>query len=99
MCWPQRRSSTLLFLAAAICRCPALFGYLAASANGESVGGNFARDAGAGADVRSVSDGDGSYQRRVAAHKDALADYGGVFVHAIVIAGDDACADIRTCAD
>ncbi len=73
---------------------PAFFGDLAAASNGEGVGGDIFCDAGTGADVGAVADGDGRDERGVTADEDALADAGDVLVDAVVVAGDGAGADV-----
>ena len=53
---------------------------------------------GARADVSAISDFHRSHKRGIASDENATAN-GGVFVHAIVIAGDGACADVGFAAD
>ena len=78
---------------------PALLGHLAAAAEGESIGRDVFGDAGAGGDVGTVADGDGSDEGGVRADEGAVADGGEVFVDAVVVAGDGARADVDAGAD
>ena len=80
-------------------RRPSLLLVCCGAADGQRVGGHIFGDAGACADIRAVADGDGRDQRGIAAHKDALADARDVLVHAVVVAGDGAGADIGSFAD
>ena len=56
-------------------------------------------DAGAGGDIGAVAESERSDERGVGADEDVIADGGGVFVYAIVVAGDGAGADVRARAD
>ena len=76
-----------------------MFGDLTATANGESVSGDVFGDAGAGTDVGSVAEADGSDKRGVTADEDAVADAGAVLGCAVVVAGDGAGADVGGFAD
>src|ERR1035441_2309876 len=56
-------------------------------------------DAGAGANVRALANADGRNQGGVRADEHSVANGGGVLVHAVVVAGDDARADVYAVAD
>src|SRR6185437_5240246 len=69
---------------------PAWLDCLAGSPQAEGVAWHFLGDDAAGTHIRSRADLDRRDQGRVAANKRAVADYGGVLVDAVVIAGDGA---------
>ncbi len=77
-----------------LCRSPARLGDLAGTAEGEGVRGDLLGDAAASGDVGAVADGDRGDQGGVGADEDAVADGGLVLVDAVVVAGDDAGADV-----
>src|ERR1039458_8021570 len=56
-------------------------------------------DAGAGANVRALANADGRNQGGIRADEHSVANGGGVLVHAVVVAGDDAGADVYAVAD
>ena len=72
---------------------------MAAAGDGQRVRGDIFGDCGTGGDIGTVADLHGSHQGRIAAHEDATANGRGIFVHAVVIAGDGAGADIGFAAD
>src|SRR5947209_2586587 len=81
------------------CGGPSLFGDLAGAADRKSIGGDILRNARGGSDKGAVLDVHRRHQGRVAAHKGALPNPGRVLVHAIVVAGNDAGADVSAIAD
>ena len=78
---------------------PAFYGYLFGARHDQFAGfavlGNHAARAGGGL----VAHGDGRHQRGVRADAHFVADNGTVLVHAVIIAGNRACADIGVRAD
>ena len=78
---------------------PAFYGHLFGARHDQFAGfavfGNHAARAGGGL----VAHGDGRYQRGVRADAHFVADNGAVLVHAVIIAGNRACADIGVRAD
>lgn len=78
---------------------PVVNGALAAAGEGEFVGGAIAGDDAACACGGTVANVDGGDQNRVGTDADAFADDGAVFVYAIVVGGDGACADVAVLAD
>src|SRR5580704_17652992 len=80
-------------------RSPARLIDLAAASDGKGVGRNIFSNRPAGADVGAISDFRRSHKRGVASDKNATANGGRIFVHAIVIARDRACADVGFASD
>src|SRR5690606_25152001 len=74
---------------------PAVDGGLAPTRDGEFVGRGVFRDHAAGADGRALADLHRGHQRTVGADEGTVADGGGGFVHAVVVAGDGAGADVH----
>src|ERR1700693_2614563 len=66
---------------------------------GEGVRGNVFRDGRAGADIGAVSHGHGRHELTVAADEGAATDRRAVLLFPVVVAGDDAGADVRVRAD
>ena len=78
---------------------PAGFGGLAAAAEAQRVGGDVLGDAGAGGYVGVVADIEGGYEGGVGANEGVVSNSGGVFVDAVVVAGDGAGAYVYAGAD
>src|SRR6266699_2168813 len=78
---------------------PALFVDLAAAGDGESFGRNVFGDGGPRRDISIFSDSDGSDQLRVGADESAVFNDGLVLLHAVVVARDNACADVDMLTD
>src|SRR5216684_3390620 len=79
---------------AAFARRPAGLVDLPATGNRESVGGNVVSDRRSCRHVPAIADAQRRYQRGVAADKHSIADSRGIFVKAIVIAGDGSPAEV-----
>ena len=73
---------------------PAGLIHLAAASQRQGIGGNIFGDDRTGADVGAIADANRRDQGAIAADEDAAADRGRVLVHAVVIAGDGAGADV-----
>lgn len=74
-------------------------GALADAGEGEFVGRTVLGDDAACACGCAVANVDGGNQNRVRADADAVTDDGAVFVYAVVIGGNGACADVAVLAD
>src|SRR3984893_8950044 len=85
-------------LAAFFCS-PACFVHLAAARNSHAVRGNILRNGGPCRDESAVSNSNRRDQSGVAADENFITDAGGVFVEAVVIAGDGSGANICLRAD
>ncbi len=85
-------------LLAASCS-PLRLGDLMTASDSEGIGGNLARDAGAGTNVSTVADGHGGDQSAVTADEGTGTDGCWMLALAIVVASDDAGADVGSCAD
>src|SRR5690606_6704634 len=91
---PRSRGSRLLLRAP-----PAVHGALLAAGQGELAFGRVAGDHRTGADGGARADRHRREQRAVGADEGAVADGGGGLVHAVVVAGDGAGADVDLRAD
>lgn len=77
----------------------AFFFDLGRAGDGQGVGRDGAGDGGARGDVRAVADAEGGDELAVGADEDVVANVGAVFLDAVVVAGDDARADVAVGAD
>jgi hypothetical protein len=78
---------------------PTLSADLSSPADGQSALRHILCNAGAGADEGLVADGNRRDQGGIAAHEGVFANVRGIFVDAVVVAGNDAGADVGSLAD
>src|SRR5712692_6520134 len=78
---------------------PSFLCHLAAAGDTQRVGGNILGDGGPVGDVSAVADGDRSNELGAAADENALTDGGLILLHAVVVAGDRAGANVGVAAD
>src|SRR5579864_571207 len=90
---------SILLGAGAFVACPAFFHDLPATAYRQRFRGNVFCDAGSRANITAFAKFHRRDQGRVAAHENAIFDYGFKFVDPIVVAGDGSSADVYTLAD